>query len=62
MARELEEKEYARLMDKYPDEFAALYAEEIAKLKPPFTRGEFGKQAAEANALVKLKAKHGFVK
>jgi plasmid replication initiation protein len=55
-----EEKELQHLKILYPDEFARLYEEALAGQKVNF--GDFGKRAAQANALLKLKEKYGIVK
>jgi plasmid replication initiation protein len=57
-----EEKENQHLKERYPDEFAELYASELEKT-PKFLRGgELSKITAESEALVKLREKHGIVK
>jgi hypothetical protein len=55
-----EEKELQHLKNLYPDEFAELYEEALASQKVDF--GNFGKRAAQATALLKLKGKYGIVK
>jgi hypothetical protein len=56
------EKELDHLRELYPDEFAALYAEEMDK--PSFLPPESGfrKATASMTALVRLREKHGIVK
>jgi plasmid replication initiation protein len=55
-----EEKELQHLKTLYPDEFAKLYEEALTAQK--FDYGDFGKRAAQATALLKLREKYGIVK
>jgi plasmid replication initiation protein len=56
------EKENQHLKERYPDEFAKLYAAELANT-PQFLRsGTLGKITAENEVLVKLREKYGIVK
>jgi plasmid replication initiation protein len=57
-----EVKEYQHLKELYPDEFAGLYAEELASASFMPPESGFRKQAAEAAALCLLREKHGIVK
>jgi plasmid replication initiation protein len=62
IAKLREEKELLHLKERYPDEFATLYAAEQEK-SPSFLKGSgFSKIAAEAEALTKLREKHGIAK
>jgi plasmid replication initiation protein len=60
VADQREEKELNHLMELYPDEFVALYEEALSKQK--VNLGEFSKRSAKAEALSKLKQKHGIMK
>jgi plasmid replication initiation protein len=60
VADQREEKELAHLMELYPDEFVALYEEALSKQK--VNLGDFSKRSAKAEALSKLKQKHGIMK
>jgi plasmid replication initiation protein len=55
------EKELEHLKELYPDEFAGLYAEELAK-SPAFMPERAKRIAAESSALEKLKERRGVVK
>jgi hypothetical protein len=57
-----EVKEYQHLKELYPDEFAGLYAEELARASFMPPESGFRKQAAEAAALCLLREKYGIVK
>jgi plasmid replication initiation protein len=57
-----EEKELRHLKELHPEEFAAFYAEALAKTPAFMTDMEFGKITAEAAALMQLKEKYGVVK
>jgi plasmid replication initiation protein len=56
-----EEKELERLMERYPEEFTALYEEELAK--PSFLPADssFRQTAAKYAALIRLREKYGIV-
>jgi plasmid replication initiation protein len=56
-----QEKELEHLKELYPDEFATLYEEELAKYPPSIPEG-FKQIAAEGSALAMLKECHGIVK
>jgi plasmid replication initiation protein len=57
-----EEKELEHLKERYPEEFAELYAAELEKA-PAFIKDmELGKVAAKGSALLKLREKYGIVK
>jgi plasmid replication initiation protein len=56
-----EEKEMAHLKELYPDEFAELYAAELAKA-PAFIPEGFKRIASESSALMQLKERRGIVK
>jgi plasmid replication initiation protein len=62
MADQREEKELQHLRERYPDEFAELYAAELEKTPHFLKGGEFSKVAAEGAALVRLREKYGIVK
>jgi plasmid replication initiation protein len=58
-----EEKELSRLREKFPGEFAELYAAETAKeTKWLATDSEFKKKAAVIAASIRLRERHGLVK
>jgi plasmid replication initiation protein len=62
LADQREEKELQHLKERYPAEFAELYATEL-KNAPHFLKGSgFSKIAAEGAALLKLREKYGIVK
>jgi plasmid replication initiation protein len=61
-AYEKTEKEYWHLKELYPDEFAELYAEELARTSFMPPESGFRKQAAKAAALCLLREKYGIVK
>jgi plasmid replication initiation protein len=56
-----EEKELHHLKELHPEEFAALYAEALAKTPAFMADMAFGKITAEAVALIRLKEKYGIV-
>jgi plasmid replication initiation protein len=56
------EKEAQHLKELYPDEFAALYAAELANTPKFLQIGSLGKVTAEGVALAQLREKHGIVK
>jgi plasmid replication initiation protein len=56
-----QEKELEHLKELYPDEFATLYEEELAKYPPSIPEG-FKQIAAEGSAFAMLKERHGIVK
>jgi hypothetical protein len=56
-----EAKELEHLRDMYPEEFALLYAEELAKPHPIPPANGFRKIAAEAAAKTRLREKYGIV-
>jgi plasmid replication initiation protein len=60
VADQREEKELNHLMELYPEEFVALYEESLTNQK--VNLGDFSKRSAKADALSKLKQKHGIVK
>jgi hypothetical protein len=57
-----EAKELEHLRNRYPEEFAELYAAELENTPVFIKDREFGKIAAEGSALLKLREKHGRVK
>jgi plasmid replication initiation protein len=58
-----EEKELHRLRERYPEEFAELYAAELEKKTDWMAGGgEFKKKAAMVMACMKLRERHGIVK
>jgi plasmid replication initiation protein len=61
-AGQREEKELEHLKECYPDEFAALYAAELAKSSFMDSESEVRKRAADGGAMKALKAKHGIIK
>jgi plasmid replication initiation protein len=62
LAGQREEKELQHLKERYPAEFAELYAVELENA-PPFLKGKmFSKITAEGSALLKLREKYGIVK
>jgi plasmid replication initiation protein len=62
-AKQREEKELEHLMELYPEEFAALYEEELSKPHPFLSSTSVLRQnAAKGNALLKLREKYGIVK
>jgi plasmid replication initiation protein len=62
-ADQRDEKENQRLKERYPDEFAALYEAALAASPPSFTKNNLlGKVAAESEALIALRKRHGIVK
>jgi plasmid replication initiation protein len=62
LAAQREEKELQHLRERYPDEFAELYAMELEKTPSFLKGGEFSKVAAEGAALIKLREQYGIVK
>jgi hypothetical protein len=63
LAKEREEKELQYLKERYPDEFAALYAVALEATPKPFSKTDFmSKVAAEGAALGSLRKKYGIVK
>jgi hypothetical protein len=56
-----EEKELRHLKELYPEEFAELYGEALAKA-PAFIPEDFKRIGAEGSALMQLKERHGIVK
>jgi plasmid replication initiation protein len=62
-AAQREEKENQHLKELYPDEFAALYAAAIEATPPPFIKTDFmSKVAAEGEAIIQLRKRHGIAK
>ncbi|MDR3170073.1 MAG: replication initiation protein [Treponema sp.] len=61
-ADQREEKENQHLKELYPDEFAGLYASELERTPHFLKGGGLSKIAAESEALIKLREKHGIVK
>jgi plasmid replication initiation protein len=63
LAREHEEKELEYLKERYPAEFATLYAAALEATPKPFSKTDFmSKVAAEGMALGSLRKKYGIVK
>jgi plasmid replication initiation protein len=57
------EKENQRLKERYPDEFATLYEAALVASPPSFTKSNIlGKVAAESEAFIALRKRHGIVK
>jgi plasmid replication initiation protein len=58
-----DEKENQHLKELYPDEFATLYEAALEAAPPSFTKSNLlGKVAAENEALIQLRKRHGIVK
>jgi plasmid replication initiation protein len=63
LVKEREEKELEHLKERYPDEFAALYAAALEATPKPFSKTDFmSKVAAEGAAESSLRKKYGIVK
>jgi plasmid replication initiation protein len=62
IAGQRKEKETQHLKELYPDEFAELYAAELAKSPKFLQSSALGKVTAEGEALVQLRERHGIVK
>jgi plasmid replication initiation protein len=60
--RDREAKENEHLRELHPDEFAAFYAEELAKMPPVMQGHAFAQEAAAGGAFIRLREKYGILK